>query len=140
MMQAHDLLKGRLILVATGNAFLRGYIEAGLSRVGAQILGPARLAGEVNDLIGRLRTYPDAAVIDLDLFEAENPIAESIRNLRIPLLLVSNSGRSPCAKSREYPTLATPFAAFQVVDHLRSVLDPPQPFIDHPSGPSLRGH
>lgn len=138
----HDPLQGRLILIIEGDAFRSGYIETALVQAGAQILGPARSIDEANEVVKRLRTPPTAAVIDLDLFEAAGFIAGDILvNLRVPLLLMARSSRVFQSQSSNHAMLVTPFAAYQVLDHLRAVLTQAvKTSIYVPAGPTLRGH
>lgn len=136
-------LKGKLILLIEADRFLARYIGGSITDAGALILGPARTVVEANGLIGRLRQVPHAAVVSADIFEASGPVMnDEFARLGIPLLLTVTGARKLLSSSVNHNVLMTPFAAYQVVDHLRVVLslaqgDSPKPPVE---GPALRGH
>jgi len=116
-------LAGKLILLIEGHAFLAGYIAEGLARAGAQILGPARTLDEANGLMGKLRLAPDAAVVSVDLFEAAGFTAgNALSRLSAPVLLIAGKARTLMPATLRHPVLTTPFAAYQVVDHIRTAV------------------
>jgi hypothetical protein len=136
-------LRNKLILLIEADCFLAGYIGDSITGAGAQILGPARTVDEANALIGHLRQAPHAAVVSADIFEASEPVmSDAFARLGIPLLLTVGRARKLLPSSANRDVLMTPFAAYQVVDHLRAVLSPAQ--ADQPmppvTGPTLRGH
>jgi hypothetical protein len=136
-------LTNKLILLIEADSFLSGYLSDGITDAGAQILGPARTVVEANALIGDRRQVPHAAVVSADIFEANGRVvSDAIECLGIPLLLTVGRAQKLPSRSANYDILTTPFAAYQVVNHLRAVLFPAQ--ADQPmsplAGPTLRGH
>jgi pimeloyl-ACP methyl ester carboxylesterase len=136
-------LKNRLILLIEADSFLASYVGDSIIEAGAQILGPARNVDEANTLLGRLRHAPHAAVISADIFETAGwAMSEALARLGIPLLLIAGRARTLLPSSMTHDVLMAPFAAYQVVDHLRTVLSLPQgdqPFMQAP-GSLLRQH
>jgi hypothetical protein len=135
-------LANRLILLVEADTFLAGYIGDSLKQAGAQILGPARTVEEANTSIVHLREPPHAAVVSADIFEAAgSAIGDALTVLGVPLLLIA--GRRPLKpETMSHTMLATPFAAYQIVDYLTGVL--PVQKNHGPSrrvfGDTLRGH
>lgn len=120
-------LKNTLILLIEADSFLAGYVGDSIAEAGAQILGPARSVDEANTLLGRLRQAPHAAVVSADIFEAGGwAMSDAIARLDIPLLLIVGKARTLLPSSMIHNVLMAPFAAYQVVDHLRTVLSPLQ--------------
>jgi hypothetical protein len=134
-------LGNKLILLIEADSFLASYIGDSIKGDGAQILGPARTVNEANALIGNLRQPPHAAVVSADIFEAGGrAISDALACLGIPLLLTLKRARQLLPSSANYNLLIAPFAAYQVVNHLRTVVaQADQPSL-HLSGPTLRGH
>jgi hypothetical protein len=136
-------LKNTLILLIEADSFLAGYVGDSITEAGAQILGPARTVDEASTLLGRLRQAPHAAVVSADIFEAGGwAISDALARLGIPLLLIAGKARTLLPSSMTHNVLMAPFAAYQVVDHLRTVLshegrDQPGP---HAPEPVLRMH
>jgi pimeloyl-ACP methyl ester carboxylesterase len=116
-------LKNKLILLIEADSFLAGYVGDSITEAGAQILGPARNVDEASTLLGRLRQAPHAAVVSADIFEAGGPVmSDALARLDIPLLLIVGKARTLLPSSMTHSVLMAPFAAYQVVDHLRAVL------------------
>jgi hypothetical protein len=118
-------LKNTLILLIEADSFLAGYVGDSITEAGAQVLGPARNVEEAHTLLGRLRQAPHAAVVSADIFEAGGwAISDALARLGIPLLLMAGRARTLLPSSMTHNVLMAPFAAYQVVDHLRTVLSP----------------
>jgi hypothetical protein len=134
-------LGNKLILLIEADSFLASYIGDSIKGDGAQILGPARTVNEANALIGNLRQPPHAAVVSADIFEAGGPaMKDAFARLGVPLLLTLKRSRELLPSSANHDLLIAPFAAYQVVHHLRAVVTQgDQPSL-HLSGPTLRGH
>jgi hypothetical protein len=134
-------LKNALILLIEADSFLAGYVGDSITEAGAQILGPARTVDEANALIGNLRQAPHAAVVSADIFEADGwAISDALARFGTPLLLIAGTARTLLPSSMTHNVLMAPFAAYQVVDHLRAVLSVPeadQSFL-HALAPLLR--
>jgi pimeloyl-ACP methyl ester carboxylesterase len=135
-------LKNALILLIEADSFLAGYVGDSITEAGAQILGPARNVDEASTLLRRLRQAPHAAVVSADIFEASASVSDALARLGIPLLLIVGRARTLQPSSTPHNVLIAPFAAYQVVDHLRAVLSPAgreQP-LPHAPEPVLRMH
>lgn len=136
-------LRNKLILIVEANEFLAGYISDGLKQAGAQILGPACTINAAHALVGQLESGAHAAVVSLELFEAGGAaMTDAFNRLAIPVLLTGGKVRKLPALSLRYEILIRPFAAYQVVDHVRAALSLPladQP-LPYATGPVLRGH
>jgi hypothetical protein len=136
-------LKNTLILLIEADSFLAGYVGDSITEAGAQVLGPARNVEEAHTLLGRLRQAPHAAVVSADIFEAGGwAISDALARFGTPLLLIAGTARTLLPSSMTHNVLMAPFAAYQVVDHLRTVLshegrDQPGP---HAPEPVLRMH
>jgi pimeloyl-ACP methyl ester carboxylesterase len=118
-------LNNKLILLIEADSFLAGYVGDSIIEAGAQILGPARNVDEANTLLGRLRQAPHAAVVSADIFETGGwAMSDALARLGIPLLLIAGRARTLPPSSMTHNVLMAPFAAYQVVDHLRVVLSP----------------
>lgn len=141
MYDAQTLLQGKLVLLIESDVFLVGYIADGLNRAGAQILGPARSHYEANGLVSKLRTAPDAAVINVDIFEAASFTArDTLIRVKVPLLLIAGRPRVLMPASERHAVLTTPFGAYQVIDHLCTVMKDRSAFVSTSAGePQLRG-
>jgi hypothetical protein len=137
-----DTLKDRQVLLIERDDFLAGYVGDGLRHAGAQILGPARSIDEANTLIGRLRSVPDAGVISIDVFEAAGFVMlDRFAQLNIPLLLIARRPRMLMPSFPRHSILTVPFAAYQVVNHVRAVVKAKtHPSILPPKAPLVRGH
>ncbi len=135
-------LNRRLVLIIEDEPFLAGYITQGLTAAGAQVLGPARTAGEANELLARLRTNPDAIVTSLDIFEAPNFTARQLlTSSGAALLLTAKRPRMAEQTASPYNVLTRPFAAYQIVEHIQAALEAASPDrLAGSDGPMLRGH
>jgi hypothetical protein len=140
MMETPMPLLDKLVLLIEPDDFLAGYIADGLHRAGAHILGPSRSVEEANGLVARVRTAPDAAVISVDIFEAAGFVAgEALAQMSVPILLIAGRTRTLTPARDRHPVLTTPFAAYQIVDHVCAVLSPTATETKT-KGPTLRGH
>jgi hypothetical protein len=118
-------LKNKLIMLIEADSFLAGYVGDSITGAGAQILGPARTVDEASALIGHLRRPPHAAVVSADIFETGgSAMSDALTRLGIPLLLIVGRARTLLPSSASHNVLMAPFAAYQVLDHLRAVLHP----------------
>jgi hypothetical protein len=116
-------LKDKLILLIEADGFLAGYIGGSIKADGAQVLGPARTVDEAKTLIGNLRQAPHAAVISVDILEAAaSVLEEALAHMGIPVLLTLGTARKLPASLVSYDVVTAPFAAYQVVHHLRVAL------------------
>jgi len=123
MTESVDPLRGKIILLIDTNEFLADFISKGLKLAGAQILGPARSVNEANELLSRLRSSPNAAVISVSAFEATGFVAGDIlARLGVPMLLIAGTTRTLMPSTFRHRVLTTPFAAYQVVDHVCAIL------------------
>jgi hypothetical protein len=136
-------LRNKLILILEPDEFFNGYISDGLTQAGAQILAPACTIDAAHTLVGQLENGAHAAVVSLDILEAGGAaMTEAFNRLAIPVLLTGDKVRKLPTSSLRREILIRPFAAHQVVDHLRTALSLPladQP-LRHVTGPVLRGH
>ena len=130
----------KLVLLIEKDDFLAGYIADGLHKAGAHVLGPSRLPDEANGLVARLRTAPDAAVISMDIFKAAGFAAgEMLVRMNVPILLIATRPQPLVPPLDRHPVLTTPFAAYQVVDHVCAALGQARKR-STTTGPILRGH
>jgi hypothetical protein len=135
-------LQGTLVLLIEEDSFSARYVGEVLVSAGAQIVGPARTALEAEALILRLRITPLAAVVSTNVFDAEGDgVSQALARLGAPLLLLQKGGRQLRPSFVRHDILTTPFAAYQIVDHLcglreRAATGSPQ----QRSGPLMRGH
>ena len=109
-------LAGRSILLLEGARFLASYVADGIRAAGGQVLSNATSAEEANELMQHLRTAPDAVVVDVDIFDADAFLHRGkLAGWNVPLLLISDRPRTRC---QHHDVLTTPFASYQVVDHI----------------------
>jgi hypothetical protein len=135
-------LSGKLVLLIEEEESLAAYIGSGLVDAGAQIIGPARTVAEAEALLLRLRTRPLAAIVSTRLFDEEGgSVSNALARLAAPVLLIRKDERRLLPSSTRHHVMSVPFAAYKVVDHMRSLLEAAT--ILRPrewSGPVLRGH
>jgi hypothetical protein len=140
MMETPMPLVDKLVLLIEKDDFLAGYIADGLHKAGAHVLGPSRSPDEANGLVARLRTAPDAAVISMDIFKAAGFAAgEMLVRMNVPILFIATKALPLAPPLDRHPVLTTPFAAYQVVDHVCSALGETKKR-STTAGPMLRGH
>jgi hypothetical protein len=133
-------LVDKLVLLIEKDDFLAGYIADGLHKAGAHVLGPSRSSDEANGLVARLRTAPDAAIISIDIFKAAGFVAgEMLVRMNVPILLIAARTQPLVPPLDRHPVLTTPFAAYQVVDHVCSAISEAKRRATT-AGPVLRGH
>jgi DNA-binding response OmpR family regulator len=81
-------VRGRRILVVEDELLLAQAIEAALQEAGARVIGPAASLSEAERL--QAGAEADAAVLDVNLAgRLVWPVANALRQRRIPLLLVT---------------------------------------------------
>jgi hypothetical protein len=119
-MAIHDRsIAGARVLIIEHDDFLTDYLSSSLIEAGASILGPARSIAAANTMLASAFSA-DAAVVDAEIYEADAFVGRhTIGAAGIPLLLVARGGYKPVFASAD--VLAAPFAAYQVVDHIRRV-------------------
>jgi len=116
-------LAGRRVVLVEENAFLAGYLATVLREAGLEVLGPAGSVVEANALLAAAQPMPDAAVISADVFEAEAfSGAAALVDAGVPILLTARRAQTPKASGIAHSILVAPFAGYQVVDHVRRVL------------------
>ncbi|WP_133177325.1 MULTISPECIES: hypothetical protein [Bacteria] len=118
-------LPGRLVLLIEEDPFLADYIGRGLGDAGAHVLGPARTPGEAVTLLGNLRERPTAAVVSIALFD-DADVCDALERLDRPILLIRKADRSPIGRSARHDSLTSPFAAHQIVTHIRRLFEAPE--------------
>lgn len=118
-------LGGKLILLATANAFAADYVSSGIGSAGGRVLGPSRSIEETDALLRNLRRPPDAAVFSADIFGAIGASNRAaLARAHVPLLLINHiHGASDWGQS----VLPAPFSAYQVVEFLCDKLATPPP-------------
>lgn len=142
MSEIRKPLAGMIVLLVEADRFLANYVGDSIRRAGGQTLGPARTVEEANTLLAHSSGPPHAAVISARIFEAAGPAAtEPLTRLAVPLLLIASRDTQQ-APSTPHAVLATPFAAYQVVDHLRRIANvrASNGAALADSSPALRGH
>lgn len=116
-------LDGKLIMLIEEERFLAGYIGQALSAAGGQVLGPARCGAEAAGLVANLRTTPDAAVVSAEVLHEGGPaLADALARLELPLLLICKQPRGPVTVPEAAQLMTAPFAAYQVVESVTSML------------------
>jgi DNA-binding response OmpR family regulator len=113
---------GRRVVLVEENAFLAGYLATVLREAGLEVLGPAGSVVAANALLAA-QPMPDAAVISADVFEAEDfSGAAALVDAGVPILLTARRAQMRKASGIAHSILVAPFAGYQVVDHVRRVL------------------
>lgn len=103
------------------DGFLSDYLTSSLIEAGASIAGPARSVEQANSMLGTFTAMPDAIVFDAQIYESKDFTGrDAISAAGIPLLLVTRGGYTPVFATSD--TLQAPFAAYQVVDHIKAVV------------------
>ena len=119
-------LAGKLVLLIEEDTFLAGSVRDGIAGAGGQIVGPARTIEEAEGLAARMRHPPFAVVASTSLFDADGGrLNGAVQSLRAPVLLLQKEVRAAPVERGPHDTLVAPFAAYQVVDHLRRLADAP---------------
>jgi DNA-binding response OmpR family regulator len=116
-------LAGRRVMLIEENEFLAGYLTTVLQEAGVQVLGPARTIQDANVLMTQVEPVPDVAVISTDIFEAYGfSGCEKLVEGGVAILLTARRPRTATPASSVHSLLVAPFAGYQVVDHVRQVL------------------
>ncbi len=85
-------LMGRKVLIAEDDPFIAAELRDALAREGARVLGPVPTVGAALAAIDD--ETPDAAVLDVNLRNASSaPIADALRSLAVPVVLVTGYTR-----------------------------------------------
>lgn len=115
-------LAGRRILVVEDESYVALLLEDMLSEIGCEVVA---MAATVEEGVALARTLTvDAAVLDVNVAGREVfPVAESLRERRIPLVFSTGYGAAAIpAHWTGAPTLAKPYATSLLEEALRRIL------------------
>lgn len=115
-------LLGTKILVVEGNFLIATDLKSAFEAESAMVCGPFGTSEEALDLLDRLR--PDCALLELFIGDTMTvPLAEKLRRLNIPYVLVSAYPRDGIPKSmRNAPFVGKPYRHEDVVEAVVSTL------------------
>jgi CheY-like chemotaxis protein len=121
-------LAGKVVLVAEDEYMLADAIEAAIRSAGGAVLGPFPTVVEALDNLARAERQPDAAALNISLLDgASYPVAAELQRRGVPFVFASASSiASIPASFARVPLVAKPYAAYQVVQALSSLLDLPE--------------
>lgn len=117
-----DPLAGRRILVVEDESYVAALLEDMLEEIGCEVVALAASVEEGLVLAGSLAV--DAALLDVNLAGREVfPVAESLRDRRIPLVFSTGYGTAAIpAQWNGAPILAKPFGTALLEGALRQAL------------------
>jgi len=123
MLDSHQPLAGRRILVVEDEFLIAMEIQRWLHAAGAEVVGPVPTVSEALSLIdgGHL----DAAVLDVNLGDGDTsyPVADRLAVLGIPHLFAT--GETGAAEARDYgdrPRREKPFVQDDLIGSLRDLI------------------
>ena len=122
VMETNDQpLAGTRVALIEQQGFLSDYLASSLAEAGASVTLLSGLADDADSNFASVLSTAQAVVIDAQIYESDAFVGRhAIGAANIPLLLVARSGYKPVFASAD--TLIAPFAAYQVVDHIRAVV------------------
>lgn len=126
MSDATAPLRGRRILIVEDELVIAMELEALLTGLGCQVLGPVPTVGKALRALEGDR--PDAAVLDVNLQgERVTPVAEALQKQAVPFVLVTGYGveRLDEPALQKAPRLSKPVDGKQLARALAGVLTQP---------------
>lgn len=120
-----DALLGAKILIVEDEYFLADYVSSVIESAGGSIIGPFASAGAALDFLDQEPNIPSAATLNVHLSDGPSfPVASELAKRGIPFVfLTALSSTSIPSELRSRPLLAKPFAAYQVIQALVTILE-----------------